>query len=157
MNVKERIITGYLAQRWYKKALIITSNDHSYLDRINVLRKVVCTGYLKTQHQKGCVFDVEAWPFEHKFFDLIILDQSFLSCSKQMKSSLQQLHFCLADDGEVIAACTGDTRLYKLLSKFLANGFVSKKIQLINPTGNIFQDFRKPHKSYLLFWTVVCW
>ncbi|WP_150467738.1 class I SAM-dependent methyltransferase [Francisella sp. SYW-9] len=143
MNVKERIITGYLAKRWYKKALIITNKDHDYLDRINVLKKVVCSGYLKSEHQKGCVFDVEAWPFEHKFFDLIILDQSFLSCSKQMRSLLQQLHFCLADDGEVIVSCTGDIRLYKLLSKFLANGFVSKKIQLINPTGNIFIDLFK--------------
>ncbi|MED7789246.1 class I SAM-dependent methyltransferase [Francisella sp. 19X1-34] len=143
MSVKERIITGYLAKRWYKKALIITSKDHSYLDRINVLKKVVCSGYLKTESQKGCVFDVEAWPFEHKFFDLIILDQSFLSCSKQMKSLLQQLHFCLADDGEVIATCSGDIRLYKLLSKFLANGFVSKKVQLVNPTGNVFIDLFK--------------
>lgn len=143
MDVKERIITGYLAQRWYKKALIITNNDDSYLDRINVLKKVVCSGYLKTESQKGCIFDIEAWPFEHKFFDLIILDQSSLSCSRQMKSLLQQLHFCLADDGKVIVACSGDIRIYKVLSKFLANGFISKKVQLINPTRNIFIDLFK--------------
>ncbi|ASG68209.1 hypothetical protein fh0823_11510 [Francisella halioticida] len=143
MKVKERIIVRYLAQRWYKKALIVTGNDDGYLDRINVLKKVVCSGYLKTQQQKGCVFSVKAWPFEHKFFDLVILDQSSLSSPKEVKALLKQLHFCLADDGEVIVACSGDIRLYKVLSKFLANGFVSKEVQLINPTGNIFIDLFK--------------
>ncbi|MED7819342.1 MULTISPECIES: class I SAM-dependent methyltransferase [unclassified Francisella] len=143
MNIKERIIIRYLAQRWYKKALVITNNDQAYLDNINVLKKVVCSGYLKTQYKKGCIFDVEAWPFEYKFFDLVVLDQNFSCCFKEMKALLKQLHFCLADDGEVIVACSGDVRLYRIVSKFLANGFVSKKVQLINPTGNIFIDLFK--------------
>ena len=140
---KERIITRYLSQRWYKKALIITATESNYFHNINVLKLVACSGYLKTQPPLGCVFDIEAWPFEHKFFDLIILDESFVSCPKQMRALFNQLHFCLADDGEVIVACLGGISLYGILSRFLANGFSSKKISLINYTNNFIVNMLK--------------
>ena len=143
MIKKERIITRYLSQRWYKKALIITATESNYFHNINVLKLVVCSGYLKNQSPLGCVFDIEAWPFEHKFFDLIILDESFVSCPKQMKALFNQLHFCLADDGEVIVACTGGISIYGLLSRFLANGFTSKKVRLINYTNNLIVNMIK--------------
>ncbi|MDE4988353.1 class I SAM-dependent methyltransferase, partial [Francisella tularensis subsp. holarctica] len=87
------------------------------------------SGYLKNQSPLGCIFDIEAWPFEIKFFDLIILDESFVRCPKQMRALFNQLHFCLSDYGEVIVACVGGISLYGLLSRFLSNGFTSKKVR----------------------------
>ena len=140
---KERIITRYLSQRWYKKALIIIATESNYFHNMNVLKLVACSGYLKTRPPLGCVFDIEAWPFEHKFFDLIILDESFVNCPKQMRALFNQLHFCLADDGEVIVACLGGISLYGILSRFLANGFSSKKVSLINYTNNFIVNMLK--------------
>ncbi|APC91843.1 MULTISPECIES: class I SAM-dependent methyltransferase [Francisella] len=143
MIKKERVITRYLSQRWYKKALIITATESNYFHKINVLKLVACSGYLKVDSPLGCIFDIEAWPFEYKYFDLIILDESFVSCPKQMKALFNQLHFCLADDGEVIVACLGGISLYGLLSRFLANGFSSKKVRLINYTNNFIVNMLK--------------
>lgn len=152
MIKKERIITRYLSQRWYKKALIITATESNYFHNINVLKLVVCSGYLKNHSPLGCVFDIEAWPFENKFFDLIILDESFVSCPKQMRALFNQLHFCLSDDGEVIVACVGGISIYGLLSRFLANGFISKKVRLINYTNNFIVNMIKKivSKNYVV-------
>lgn len=136
MTKKERIIVKYLSQRWYKKALVITESERNYFGKIKVLKFIACSGYLDVEKPLNCIFDVEAWPFEYKFFDLIILDESLVNCPKQMNALLNQLHFCLADDGEVIVACSGSIRLYKLISKFLANGFISEKLSLVNVTDN---------------------
>ncbi|AIT10196.1 hypothetical protein LO80_09590 [Candidatus Francisella endociliophora] len=143
MTNKERIIIRYLGQRWYKKALIISASKQVYFSKINALKLVVCSGYLQKENPVGCKFAIDAWPFEHKFFDLIILDDSLVDCPKQMKSLLEQLHFCLADDGEVIVASTGKVRLYKVVSKFLANGFLSRKLHLINYTNNFVVNITK--------------
>lgn len=151
MTNKERIITRYLSQRWYKKALIITPKEQNYFYKINVLKLVACSGYLKNEPPLGCVFDVEAWPFEHKFFDLIILDESFINCPALMKAIFNQLHFCLADDGEVIVACSGNISLYSLLSRFISNGFISKRVRLINYTGNfIVNMFKRIFSKYFV-------
>ncbi|QWU99978.1 class I SAM-dependent methyltransferase [Francisella salimarina] len=151
MTNKERIITRYLSQRWYKKALIITPKEQNYFYKINVLKLVACSGYLKNEPSLGCVFDVEAWPFEHKFFDLIILDESFINCPALMKAIFNQLHFCLADDGEVIVACSGNISLYSLISRFISNGFISKRVRLINYTGNfIVNMFKRIFSKYFV-------
>lgn len=143
MTNKERIIIRYLNQRWYKKALVITESDQDYLSKINVLKLVCCSGYLRTANPIGCTFDIDAWPFDYKFFDLIILDESFVGSSKQAKALLNQLYFCLADDGEVVVACSGNIRSYKLASMFLANGFISKNLRLINATNNFIVNMIK--------------
>ncbi|MDE5001015.1 class I SAM-dependent methyltransferase, partial [Francisella tularensis subsp. holarctica] len=75
-----------------KKALIITATESNYFHNIKVLKLVACSGYLKNQSPWGCIFDIEAWPFENKFFDRIILDESFVSCPKQMRALFNQLH-----------------------------------------------------------------
>lgn len=140
---KERIIIRYLGQRWYKKTLIVTTEKQEYFNRIHTLKLVVCSGYLEIQQPIGCVFDIDAWPFDHKYFDLIILDDAINEDSKKMNGLLSQLHFSLAEDGEVVVVSTQNTRLYKLISKFLANGFITKRLRLINYTNNFIVNFIK--------------
>ncbi|MDE5020975.1 class I SAM-dependent methyltransferase, partial [Francisella tularensis subsp. holarctica] len=55
MIKKERIITRYLSQWWYKKALIITATESNYFLNINVLKLVACSGYLMNQSPLGCI------------------------------------------------------------------------------------------------------
>ena len=153
MQTKERVIVKYLYNRWYKKALIISDVEQTYQNKINSLKMVACSGYLTTDTKKGCVFDVRAWPFYSDYFDLIILDHAFLQDKADIKTLLNQLHFCLSDDGEIIVAGSQNIRAYKLFSKFLTNGFLNKKIELINATENIFIDFfkRMLSKNFVAF------
>ncbi|GAB4222521.1 MAG: class I SAM-dependent methyltransferase [Francisella sp.] len=137
MLKKENIITRYLNHRWYKRVLVITDSDISYLYKINALKLIVCSGYLKVKLPLGCVFDIDAWPFECKFFDLIILDESFVSSTNHMKALFNQLHFCLADDGELVVANSKGVRIYNLLSHFVTHGFIIKKVRLINYSSNL--------------------
>lgn len=136
---KEKIIVKYLHNRWYKRALVISDAEQLYLNKIHSLNLVACSGYLATTSKSGCIFDVKAWPFSKLYFDLIILDHKFLQHNNiVIKELLNQLHLCLSDDGEVIVAVSQDIRIYRLFSKFLTNGFLSKKIELINSSDNIF-------------------
>ena len=68
--------------------------------------------------------------FKSDFFDLIIIDHAFLDSKLDVNALLKQLHFCMADDGDVIVAGTQNIRAYNLVSKFLANGFLSKNLHL---------------------------
>jgi len=143
MQTKEKIIVKYLHNRWYKKALVISDVKQSYLNNIHSLKIVACSGYLTTDTKVGCSFDVAAWPFYCKYFDLIILDHKFLQDKSDIKALLNQLHFCLSDDGEIIIAGSENIRAYNLFSKFLASGFLSIKIELVNTKNNVFIDFAK--------------
>ena len=143
MQAKEKIIVKYLHNRWYKKTLFISDTEQLYLKNIHSLKMVSCSGYLTTDSQNGCIFDVGAWPFYRDYFDLIIIDHEFLQDKSDIKALLNQLHFCLSDDGEVIVAGSQNIRAYKLVSRFLANGFLSKNIELVNVADNIFIDFAR--------------
>ena len=143
MQTKEKVIVKYLHNRWYKKVLVISDAKQSYLNNIHSLKIVACSGYLTADPKIGCSFDVGAWPFYSEYFDLIILDHEFLQDKVAIKALLNQLHFCLSDDGEIIVAGSQNIRAYKLFSKFLAGGFLSKKIELINTTDNLFIGFAK--------------
>ena len=148
MIKKEQIIAKYLSHRWYKKTLVITSGENanksaSCFYGINSLKTVVCSGYLKTQNEIGCIFELDAWPFEYKCFNLVIIDESFVEGSQWVKALLEQIHFCLSDDGEVIIAGTKNIRAYSLISRFISNGFVNKKIELINSNENIVMNLVK--------------
>ena len=143
MQAKEKIIVKYLHNRWYRKTLVISDAEQLYLNKINSLKKISCSGYLSTGVKTGCIFDVGAWPFYSDYFDLIILDHEFLQDKADIRALLNQLHFCLSDDGEIIVAGSQNILACRLFSKFLARGFLSKKIELINPTDNIFINFAK--------------
>ena len=143
MRTKEKVIIGYLYNRWYKKTLIISDIEQPYSKKIHSLKILACSGYLTKNSQKGCIFDVGAWPFYSGYFDLIIVDHEFIQDKIEIKAWLNQLHFCLSDDGEIIVAGSQNIRAYKLFSKFLTNGFLSKKIELINITDSIFINFAK--------------
>lgn len=153
MQTKEKIIVKYLHNRWYKKTLVISNLEQRYLNNMHSLKIVTCSGYLAVDTKNGCVFDVDAWPFYSNYFDLIILDHEFLQDNASVKALLNQLHFCLSDDGEIIIAGTNNTRAYKLFSRFLASGFLSIKIELINATNNVFIDFikRMVSKNFVAF------
>lgn len=143
MLVKEKIIARYLHNRWYKKALVISLSEPEYLDKIHSLNLVFCTGYLDEARFKGCRFDLSAWPFENSFFDLIIIDHIFLKDKEDINILLKQLHFCMADDGDVIITGTENIRAYNLVSKFLAHGFLSKNLHLISKSNNIVMNLVK--------------
>jgi hypothetical protein len=85
----------------------------------------------------GCKFDVSSWPFDHRFFDLIIIDHDFFNNKHDTNTFLKQLHFCMADDGDIVIADTKNIRAYNLVSRFLANGFLSKSLQPINKSDSI--------------------
>ncbi len=155
MHIKERIIVKYLHNRWHKKTLVISSVEQNYLNNIHSLNIVTCSGYITNSIKRGCVFDVGAFPFYSGYFDLIIIDHEFLQDNSSIKALLNQLHFCLSDDGEIIVAGSKNIRAYKLYSKFLTSGFLSKKIELINATDNICINFAKKilSKNFLGFFT----
>lgn len=136
MRSKQQIITTYLADRWYKKTLIITNEKQDCYDDIQSVEMTICSGFVENV-KIGCIFETIAWPFRCKTFDLIILDSSFIKNKKYSKEILSQLYFCLSDDGEIIVAGTYDIRAYSLASKFIASGFLSKKIELIEESNNI--------------------
>ncbi|AJC48806.1 class I SAM-dependent methyltransferase [Allofrancisella guangzhouensis] len=143
MTVKDRIIIKYLQQRWYKKTLVITNLACNYASKIKSLKTVICSGYLET-NKNGCIFDICAWPFEPRFFDLIIIDGAFVDARQEQKALLNQLYFCLSDDGEIIVAGTTNVRAYRLVSKFLSNGFLNKKIELlINSDSALINLFKR--------------
>ncbi|QIV95846.1 hypothetical protein EDC55_10531 [Allofrancisella inopinata] len=142
MTAKDRIIIKYLQQRWYKKTLVITSLECNYSSNIRSLKTVVCSGYLETG-KKGCIFNIHAWPFEPRFFDLIIIDSAFVDSKQEQKALLKQLYFCLSDDGEIIVAGTTNIRAYNLVSKFLSNGFLNKKIELLINSESVLIDLFK--------------
>ncbi|KEI35651.1 hypothetical protein FRA_31c04720 [Francisella sp. W12-1067] len=142
MTAKDRIIIKYLQQRWYKKTLVITGLECNYSGNIRSLKTVVCSGYLETG-ENGCIFDIHAWPFESRFFDLIIIDSAFVDSRQKQKALLKQLYFCLSDDGEIIVAGTTNIRAYRLVSKFLSSGFLSKKIELLTNSDSAFINLFK--------------
>lgn len=143
MEAKEKIISRYLHNRWYKKALIISSSEPKYLTKIHSLSLVFCSGYLKQAKSIGCKFDAASWPFDHKFFDLIVIDHAFFDDKDDANIFLKQLHFCMADDGDIIIADTKNIRAYNLVSRFLVNGFLSKNLQLINKSDSIALNLMK--------------
>jgi ribonuclease HI len=143
MQTKEKVIVIYLQNRWYKKTLVISDTKQLYLNNINSLNLIYCSGYLNLDLEIGCVFDIKAWPFLKNYFDLIIIDHKFLEDNSNVKAMLNQLYSCLSDGGEIIIAGSQNIRAYKLLSKFLASGFLSKKIELVNATDNIVVNFLK--------------
>jgi len=138
MNMtREIVLRDYLKNKWFKKTLIISHKKLDVFNSINSLHSIYVTGFLDTQSPKGCIFDAEHWPFDHNFFDLIILDNALYKHRDKLKQILGQIHFCLANDGELIISSSHGFFVADLVPKALASSFVITKIRLIYKAKNL--------------------
>lgn len=134
---RHQILLQELQHRYYKKALVISKDKLEIFDDINSLHKMNVTGFLTVDNPKGAVFDVDSWPFKHKFFDLIILDNALYSHKSSLKDILAQIHFCLTDDGDFVVSSSKGFFMAELVPKTLANGFVVRKLKPVYKAKNI--------------------
>lgn len=134
---KQQVILRTLQNRWYKRILVISEKQETYFDKLKALNKASVSGFLVEEPIRGCVFDLDAWPFSLKYFDLIILDDIIFTYKKQFKEILEQVQFCLADDGDLVIVSTKGCFAAELLPKAISNGFISDKLIPISCSDNI--------------------
>ncbi|MFC4891834.1 class I SAM-dependent methyltransferase [Pseudofrancisella aestuarii] len=132
---KQRVILRTLQNRWYKRILVISAKQETYFDKLKALNKASVSGFL-IEEPRGCIFDLDAWPFSLKYFDLIILDDIIFTYKKQLKDILEQVHFCLADDGDLVIVSTKGCFAAELLPKAISSGFINDKLTPISSSEN---------------------
>ena len=73
---RSNVLQQHLKNKWFKRTLVISPEKIEIFDNINTLHSIYVTGFLENCIPKGCIFSVDCWPFDHNFFDLIILEDA---------------------------------------------------------------------------------
>ncbi|WP_116962992.1 methyltransferase domain-containing protein [Fastidiosibacter lacustris] len=84
-----------------KRAFFLGHQKPQYFDKLIALHHYAASGFLKTKAAFGACFREENWPFPARFFDIILLENTFVDHSKYTQL-LSEASRVLSDDGYLI-------------------------------------------------------